>query len=94
MLPTSSKAGSEICCDDTPNGPHAELWAELAAEVHRRRRLGNKIEVRKVKAHMTDDEVYTYRPSWSDYAGNACADALADRAALQMLVPESWGYQG
>ena len=40
---------------------------------------------------MTDDEVYTYRPSWSDYAGNACADALADRAALQMRVPESWG---
>ena len=61
---------------------NADVWAAIQREASQL-----DVEVRKVKAHTTAEQVASGEVSWEDYAGNAVADAFAKAAAALAELP-------
>ena len=72
---------------DDSQGCHADLWHQI--DLAKRQRRG-KIEMLKVKAHRTEQDVVKTGSGveLQHFAGNHYADRLAARAALEARVPE------
>lgn len=67
---------------------NADVWAAIQSEADQL-----DVEIRKVKAHTTAEQVASGEVSWDDYAGHAVAHAFAEAAAaiseLPLIVQET-----
>ena len=63
---------------------NADLWQAWALEAQ----LSGRTDVRKVTAHLSMGQAVRQNVDFEDYAGNACADALASVASSLNQAPE------